>query len=151
ICVSHQVIDLVRGKVNYPAIELKNARLKNISREVRVYRILLPWEPSPWWVSIAPFTLHTADWKHSSAAIIATGVAAGLTVTLWFQPVPAPPATPALAALASAAASTAPVTPLVENEVIRLESVGGNSASSFLAAGYNGKPQIISSRNDARS
>jgi class 3 adenylate cyclase len=43
ICLSQQVLDQVRDKVEYPVQSLKRTRLKHIEADVRLYEVRLPW------------------------------------------------------------------------------------------------------------
>jgi len=43
ICLSQQVLDQVRDKVEYPVQSLKRTRLKHIETDVRLYEVRLPW------------------------------------------------------------------------------------------------------------
>lgn len=47
ICVSEQVVDMIRHVIELPLIKLGNAALKNIPTPVRVYYVGLPWEERP--------------------------------------------------------------------------------------------------------
>jgi class 3 adenylate cyclase/CheY-like chemotaxis protein len=47
ICVSEQVVNLIRHAIGRPLIKLGNAALKNIPTPVRVYYVGLPWEEHP--------------------------------------------------------------------------------------------------------
>jgi len=50
VCISEQVYDQVRNKVQYPLVKLKSPGLKNVTFQVDVYRVELPWikkEASP--------------------------------------------------------------------------------------------------------
>ena len=119
ICVSQQVLDHVRGKVNLPSIRLKNAKLKNIATEIRVFRILLPWEPLPWWMRFAPFTIHTGGWKRNRTTFAGGAPAAAVVAVLWLRPT---------------APGPAPVSP-ASNDAIQLESVDqrGNTVALSIA------------------
>jgi adenylate cyclase len=44
ICVSEQVYDQIRNKIELQLIRLENAPLKNVSVPVDVYKMVMPWE-----------------------------------------------------------------------------------------------------------
>ena len=44
ICVSEQVVNLIRHAIGHPLVKLGNAALKNIPTPIRVYYVGLPWE-----------------------------------------------------------------------------------------------------------
>jgi class 3 adenylate cyclase len=44
VCISGQVYDQVRNKIELPFIKLENAPLKNVSVPVDVYKVVFPWE-----------------------------------------------------------------------------------------------------------
>ncbi len=44
VCISEQVYDHVRNKVDFPLEKLEGKTLKNVSVPVDVYRIVMPWE-----------------------------------------------------------------------------------------------------------
>ena len=46
VCISEQVYDQVRNKIQYPLIKLDSPDLRNITFQVDVYRIQLPWNAS---------------------------------------------------------------------------------------------------------
>jgi len=47
VCVSQQIYDQVRNKLTNPFTKLERRRLKNVQYPVDVYKIVLPWERSP--------------------------------------------------------------------------------------------------------
>ncbi len=44
ICISEDVFNQIRNKINYPIEKIPNRRFKNVESEMDVYRIILPWE-----------------------------------------------------------------------------------------------------------
>jgi hypothetical protein len=44
VCISEQVYDQVRNKLNYALIKLDSQNLKNITFPIDVYKVMLPWE-----------------------------------------------------------------------------------------------------------
>jgi adenylate cyclase len=44
VCISGQVFDQVRNKVDFPLIRMEKQKLKNIDQPIDVYRIGMPWE-----------------------------------------------------------------------------------------------------------
>jgi adenylate cyclase len=44
ICISEQVFDQIRNKLDFPLEELKNVELKNIKIPLAMYKVILPWE-----------------------------------------------------------------------------------------------------------
>ena len=44
ICVSNQIYDQVRNKIQYSLVRMPRRQLKNIEQEVDLYRLVLPWE-----------------------------------------------------------------------------------------------------------
>ncbi len=51
ICVSNQVYDQVRNKIQYSFVRMPRRHLKNIEQEIDLYRLVLPWE-----MSVTPVT-----------------------------------------------------------------------------------------------
>lgn len=47
VCVTRQVYDLVRNKVDVPLLSLGSKSLKNVAEPMEVYRMVMPWESSP--------------------------------------------------------------------------------------------------------
>ncbi len=47
ICISEQVYDQIRNKVQYKLVKLEPKELKNVSFQIDTYRVQLPWEADP--------------------------------------------------------------------------------------------------------
>jgi adenylate cyclase len=57
ICISEQVYDQVRNKVPYPLVRLESPDLKNVTFQVDIYKVQLPWnKTSPLTPHEKPFT-----------------------------------------------------------------------------------------------
>jgi len=46
VCISEQVYDQVRNKLELPLVKLETVSLKNVSTPTEVYRVMMPWEQS---------------------------------------------------------------------------------------------------------
>jgi adenylate cyclase len=44
ICISEQVFDQVRNKVELPLVRMESQKLKNVNQPIDLYRVIMPWE-----------------------------------------------------------------------------------------------------------
>lgn len=86
ICLSWQVVDLIRGKLKHPLVKLGNAELKHVRLPVGVYQVRLPWQWSrTGWADRLAFALHQTrglSWLDAVSKGIAL-LLAGVSVALW--------------------------------------------------------------------
>jgi adenylate cyclase len=47
VCISEQVFDQVRNKVNFPLVRMESKKLKNVSLPIDLYQVIMPWESEP--------------------------------------------------------------------------------------------------------